>query len=146
MKISPFPIALGACALFACAGDASSSNGTFSKDPLVTVTSDSGNLKIDVRTSPSQPPSRGEQAVQLVVTDATTGKPKTGLSVNMTPWMPAMGHGASVTPSVSEKSPGTYVINDVDLFMPGNWELRTTFATAANSTDTDHAAPSFQIP
>ena len=42
MKISPLPIALGACVLFACAGDASSSSGTFSKDPLVTVTSDSG--------------------------------------------------------------------------------------------------------
>lgn len=142
-------IALPFVTLIASCGDSSSTSiGTFSAEPLVTVTSASGNLKVDLRTSPSQPPSRGQQSVQLVITDAATGAPKTGLDLVMTPWMPAMGHGASVTPSVTEKSPGTYVVDDVDLFMPGTWELRTTIAAASQSkgTDTDHVAPSFQIP
>ena len=149
MRFSSLPSALLALPtlLLACASDATSSSaGAFSADPLVSVNSDSGNLKIDVRTSPAQPPSRGEQTVQLTVTDVTTGEPKSGLTVAMTPWMPAMGHGASVTPSVTEKSPGIYVVSNVDLFMPGNWELRTTFAPTSNSSDTDHAAPAFQIP
>lgn len=110
----------------------------------MTVTSDSGNLHVDVRTSPTQPPTRGEQSVQLVITKAD-GSPATGLALDTTPWMPAMGHGASVTPSVSETTPGTYVIEDVDMFMPGTWELRTTIS-GATSNDTDHVAPSFQIP
>ncbi len=83
--------------------------------------------------------------MQLVITDET-GAPQSGLTLDTTPWMPAMGHGASVTPSVSETSPGTYVVEDVDLFMPGTWELRTTIADADSGSSTDHVAPSFQIP
>lgn len=111
----------------------------------MTVTSDSGNLHAEVRTSPSQPPTRGEQSVQLVITNAD-GSPAAGLKLDTTPWMPAMGHGASVTPSVTETTPGTYVIDDVDFFMPGTWELRTTVSSAAPSSTADHVAPSFQIP
>jgi hypothetical protein len=111
----------------------------------MTVASDSGKLRFDVRTSPTQPPTRGEQSVQLVISNAD-GSPATGLALDATPWMPAMGHGASVTPSVSETTPGTYVIEDVDFFMPGTWELRTSISSAAPGNAADHVAPSFQIP
>jgi YtkA-like len=110
----------------------------------MSLASDSGELHFDVRTSPTQPPTRGQQSVQLVITDSS-GAPAKGLVLDTTPWMPAMGHGASVTPSVSETTPGTYVIEDVDMFMPGTWELRTTIASAGSNT-ADHVAPSFQIP
>jgi hypothetical protein len=53
-----------------------------------------------------------------------------------------MGHGAPLTPNVSEDSPGTYVVGDVDFFMAGTWELRTSISGPV----TDHASPSFQIP
>jgi hypothetical protein len=56
--------------------------------------------------------------------------------------MPAMGHGTSVIPIIEEDSPGTYVVRDVDFFMPGTWELRTSIFGPA----TAYAAPSFQIP
>ena len=130
-----------------CGGSSSSSENanSFSETPLMTVASDSGKLHVDVRTSPSQPPTRGQQSVQLKITDEN-GSPRTGLALGTTPWMPAMGHGASVTPSVSETTPGTYVIADVDMFMPGTWELRTTIADADSKSSADHVAPSFQIP
>jgi hypothetical protein len=53
-----------------------------------------------------------------------------------------MGHGASLIPIVAEDPPGTYVVRDVDFFMAGTWELRTSISGPV----TDHAAPSFQIP
>ncbi|MGH7280315.1 MAG: hypothetical protein ACRELY_02240, partial [Polyangiaceae bacterium] len=87
----------------------------------------SGNFAIDVRTSPSQPPSRGEASVQLVIRDKN-GAPHPGLTL-------------SVTPSVTETTPGTYVVSNVDLFMAGTWELRT----AITGDVSDHATPSFQI-
>jgi len=118
------------------------SDGGLPADPLQAISSDSGKLRIEIRTGPQQPPSRGNQTVEFVVVDAMTGAPEPGLMLDVIPWMPAMGHGTSLTPSVSETAPGTYVITNVGLFMPGTWELRTSIA----GTVTDHAAPSFQIP
>ncbi len=115
---------------------------TFAAQPMMTVMSSTGHLQIDVWTAPQQPPSRGVQTIQLVIRDATTESRETGLALGVLPWMPAMGHGASLTPTVSEGPPGTYVVGDVDFFMPGTWELRTTIPGPV----VDHAAPSFQIP
>jgi hypothetical protein len=82
------------------------------------------------------------QSVELVITDAATGAPETGLSLDVLPWMPAMGHGASLKPTVMESPGGVYVVDDVDFFMAGTWELRTSFSGSL----VDYAAPSFQIP
>lgn len=123
-------------------GGASSDGGAFPAAPLMMVTSTSGALAIEVRTSPEQPPTRGESTVQLVITDATTSAPRSGLTLDTVPWMPAMGHGASTTPNVVETNPGVYEIRSLELFMPGKWELRTNISGAI----TDHATPSFQIP
>lgn len=101
-----------------------------------------GQLEIEVRTAPEQPPSRGDGSVELIIRNATTSAPESGLSIAVVPWMPVMGHGASIVPSVASSSPGTYVITNVDLFMPGTWELRTTVSGSA----VDHVTPSFQIP
>ena len=55
--------------------------------------------------------------------------------------MPAMNHGSS-TPIVTAEGGGRYMATDVYFFMPGTWELRTTFTGAT----TDHAAPSITVP
>jgi hypothetical protein len=115
---------------------------SFPEQSLMTVASSTGNLRIDVRTAPTQPPAGGVQTVQLVIIDSMTGAPQTGLRLDVLPWMPAMGHGASLTPSVAEQPAGTYVVSDVDFFMPGTWELRTSISGPRS----DSAAPSFQIP
>jgi YtkA-like len=135
-----------AAALFLGCGSSAPAEGSaldqFPAAALMTLPSNSGKLSIEVRTAPQQPPSRGDGSVELVIRDATTGSLETGLSLSVTPWMPAMGHGASVPPSVAETTPGIYVVSNVSFFMPGTWELRTTISNAL----TDYVAPSFQIP
>jgi hypothetical protein len=130
-------------AIAGCTSESSSNTGadaTFPPDAITTTASDSGGLHIDVRTAPSQPPPRGTCTVELTVTDAS-GAPKDGLAVDVVPWMPAHGHGASVVPTVVAKGAGKYVVTNVSLFMPGEWELRTTFGGPL----TDHATPMIEV-
>jgi hypothetical protein len=108
-----------------------STAGDFPSQALTKVTSDGGTLAVEVRTAPSQPPTRGTLRVQLAVSDATSGAPVDGLDVAMVPWMPAMGHGSSIAPTVTAAGGGRYVVDDVSLFMPGRWELRTTLRGTA---------------
>jgi hypothetical protein len=106
--------------------------GTFPATPFASVVSASGTLHVDVRSSPTQPPQLGDGAWSYTITDTVSGMPATGLSLNVVPWMPAMGHGTSTVPSVSEMGGGVYIIDDVVLFMPGQWELRTTISGVAD--------------
>jgi hypothetical protein len=114
---------------------------TFPSAALATMKSASAAFTVEVRTAPAQPPGRGQTAVEYIITDAN-GAPSDGLMLTIVPWMPLMGHGASVVPSVSAPGGGRYLISDVDLFMPGEWDLRTTIAAQTE----DSVAPSFQIP
>jgi subtilisin family serine protease len=106
----------------------------------MTVTSQSGHLAIDVRTSP-QPPARGTNDVELTITGAADGGALDGLAIAVKPWMPAMGHGTSVVPTIAAETNGKYLISGVDLFMPGLWELRLTIS----GSNEDYAAPAFEI-
>jgi hypothetical protein len=125
----------------ACGGASTSGKPSFREAPLVVIPSDAMKLSIEVRTAPDQPPERGVAAVQLVVKDET-GAPVDGLDVATLPWMPAMGHGTSVLPTASMQGKGTYVLDNVYLYMPGHWELRTSFS----GTVTDRATPTFEVP
>lgn len=138
---SVFLVVLGAGCSSVDPVEATSDAGAFPAEPLMTLHTEAGALGLEVRTSPSQPPSRGTAAVEYTVTDAS-GAPVSGLTVLVEPWMPAMGHGASVEPKVSEEGQGKYVAEGVELTMPGRWELRTTFSGAAS----DHATILFDVP
>ncbi len=122
----------------------------FPGSPAATVASASGNLSIDVWWSPAQP-IVGYDATQLAISDAN-GSPVSGLALTIVPWMPAHGHGASVEPTVTEISPGTYVATPIDFFMAGEWELRTAITNAADGGGTDaamiddSAAPTVNVP
>jgi hypothetical protein len=111
----------------ACGGDAPANTGSFPAATYASVSTDTGAHRVDVRTSPSQPPVRGEVSVELVITDAN-GAPVDGLALDVVPWMPAMGHGTSVTPNVVAEGGGAYRVQSVDMFMPGTWQLRVSFA------------------
>ncbi len=128
--------------LAACSSESGSSgDASFPADPITTASSDSGALQLVLRTAPSQPPPRGTCTVELTITDAA-GAPRDGLVLDVVPWMPAHGHGASVRPTVVAKGGGKYVASDVDLFMPGEWELRTSVSGPV----TDHATPKITVP
>jgi hypothetical protein len=134
-----FPVLL---ALAACAGNSVVDTGpaTFGATPLLSVDSDQGLAHVEVRSDP-QPPEVGVSAFQYVVTDVD-GAPIEGLDVSVTPWMPQMGMGASVQPTVSDRGGGVYQVDDVDLVMSGTWELQTTFAGPV----VDTVAPSLEVP
>jgi hypothetical protein len=130
---------LAVLALCSCSGGAPASTaGCYSGSPTTTATSDSGSLSIQVFTCPD-PPSRGTNDVELRV--QRDGTPVDGLTLDVSPFMPAMGHGTS-TPTVTAEGGGKYLVSEVYLYMPGVWELRTTFSGAVN----DHVAPSLSVP
>jgi hypothetical protein len=113
----------------------------FGRAPLMTVNSQSRQLSIDVRTSP-QPPARGTNDIELTIAGTPDGGLLDGLTLGVKPWMPAMGHGTSIVPTVTPELNGKYLISGVDLFMPGLWQLRLTIAGSSE----DYAAPAFEIP
>ena len=109
--------------------------------PLTTFDGDSGKVHVELRTRPDQPPSRGVENLSLAVTDEA-GVPLDGLTIDVVPWMPAMGHGASVKPQVTALGNGHYTVDNVDFVMPGQWQIRITFSGAIE----DHAISVLQIP
>ena len=113
---------------------------SFAADPDQLLASDSGALMIAVRFAP-RPPAVGSNAVELSFTDPG-GATMSGLELEVVPWMPAHGHGTSVSPTITETAPGTFVATPLYLFMPGSWELRIT--TSGTIDDTAKAA--FEIP
>src|SRR5580704_10931797 len=116
------PWLLAAAAASACSSSPpGAANTDFSAPPLFTVTTASGALRVEVRSSP-QPPERGTNRFELRVVGATDGLPRDGLDVAVTPWMPSMNHGSSILPTVAAEGDGTYLVTNVDLFMPGYWE------------------------
>ena len=118
-----------------------SSTTSFPASALSTMTSDGGKLHVAVHSAPYQPLVAGLDCLELVVTDASTGAGVDGLSITMTPWMPAMGHGADTTPLFSALGQGRYVFSNVSLFMPGEWQLRTQFSGEVN----DSVEPTFSV-
>ena len=69
---------------------------------------------------------QGLDTVRIVVTDARSSAPVDGLAIQVVPWMPTMGHGSSAIPEIQPMGDGVYVASDVSLFMPGEWQLRTS--------------------
>lgn len=141
LRTSPRTLALAfaSAALAGCSVETANDDpASFPDTPYATVTSEAGALTLAVRTSPSQPPTRGRIAVEYTV----IAGPAEELDLEVIPWMPAMGHGTSTTPVVEAAGGGRYRVTGVELFMPGRWELRTAISGAV----TDHAIVSLQIP
>lgn len=138
--LAPFAL-VGLLAMAACGTHATGEQAavSFPDAPLLTTQSKGGGLNLAVRTFP-QPPVRGVLVVRYSITD-TAGAPANGLHLDVTPWMTAMGHGTSVPPAVMAHDGGVYDVSNVDTYMPGQWELRTTFSGTVN----DKANPSFEV-
>jgi hypothetical protein len=141
MSGQPKWIVVAAAVVSACGSASSAPSGTYPDAPFATLSSEQNTLVIEVRTAPDQPPQRGVATVELLVKNAQ-GELQDGLEVMSTTWMPAMGHGSSVVPVASAKGNGKYVLDPVYLYMPGHWELPTTFSGSV----TDRATPSFDVP
>ena len=121
---------LGALLSLACSS-APSSTGGFPAEAYASASSPSGTYAMEVRTAP-QPPSRGAISTLLTVRSGNT--PVDGLALHVTPWMPAMGHGASIEPTVVARGNGDYLVDDLVLPMPGMWELRISTSDGSEPT------------
>nr|HEX4315020.1 FixH family protein [Kofleriaceae bacterium] len=132
---------LGALALATLGLGCSSPAADLDTAPLVevdSVTSQSGAVQIDMLAHGATPV-RGLHTMQLIFTNVSDGAPVEALELEIVPWMPAMGHGTSLLPQVEELGSGVYEIDDLDLYMAGQWQLRTGFGSS------DNAEPALQI-
>jgi hypothetical protein len=129
-------------ALFAdgCGSSIDPPASEFPAEPYATMISETGELSIEVRTSPAQPLDRGVARALFTITRGS-GVPIDGLQIEVTPWMPAMAHGTSLRPIVSAEGNGRYVIDNLGLFMPGQWQLKTSFAGAVE----DRVTPTIEV-
>jgi hypothetical protein len=142
MRTRPLTFAPIAALLFSCSSASPPAEVTgFTAAPLVSTTSATGALHLDVRTSP-QPPIEGMNEAEVIITDSATGKPVDGLGMSVVPWMPAMDHGTSLVPVVTPKGNGVYEITELSLFMGGEWELKL----ALDGPAPDTANPAFDVP
>lgn len=105
------------------------------------MSSASGALRLGAHTIPD-PPTLGTIEVDLEVTDVATGSARDGLTLTVTPWMPAMDHGTSVAPAVTAEGQGRYAVTGVELFMSGTWDLNI----AISGPVADHAVIEYDIP
>lgn len=129
-----FSIALSIVFAVGCASSSppqSNEPPIFPADPLTTVAGTQSATTIEVRTAPTQPPTRGVVDVELRVHDHD-GKPVDGLVLQVVPWMNAHGHGASTTPTIVDEGSGRYRVRGVDLFMPGEWSLPVDLSGAVH--------------
>ncbi len=110
--------------------------GDFPKDPMISVVSVSGAWHVALRTAPDQPPTQGTSTADLRITDVA-GYPATGLSVTVTPWMPAMGHGSDQQTGVTPMELGRYVVDNVDLTMAGDWSLKLALSHSGTQDEAE---------
>jgi hypothetical protein len=119
----------------------SSPSGADESVGMTAVVSQSGALRVTVKSSPGAAPVRGTNQIELAVEAVDTGLPVDGLVMSMVPFMPSMGHGTAIQPRTSALGAGRYEFANVVLTMPGLWELRTTMAGALS----DYVAPRFDV-
>jgi hypothetical protein len=120
------------------AGDAMVVDPRFANAPNSEVNSTSGALHVALRTAP-YPATLGPTAFELTVTDPS-GAPVDGLTLDVTPWMPAHGHGSIPKPVATPTGFGRYTTTTTNISMVGKWILKIDI-TGGTLTAPDYAEP-----
>jgi YtkA-like protein len=129
---------LGALVAVAALAVGCGESAVASLPPEIAMT-DSGLYRLTASSDPN-PPVRGANRVTCEVVDLN-GAAVDGLQLEVVPFMPSHGHGTSVEPTITALGQGRYQIDHVLFYMPGHWELRTTFRPGG-----DHVVLGFDIP
>jgi len=104
------------------------------------ATSSAGSFLV-VATEPGGAPIvRGVHDFDVQIQRVGDTTPATGLSLDVIPWMPAMGHGAPYDGDSIEVGDGRYRLEGISLFMAGVWELRV-----ALEPEGEHAILAFDV-
>ncbi len=89
---------------------------------------------VAITSTPTGAVHRGTNSFSLkLAVGSAAPSSKEHTTVEVTPWMPAMGHGAPSDPTVTEVGPGTFTVEDVEFSMPGTWELRVKVSSDLGS-------------
>jgi len=135
---------LGLCLVAACGGD----DGDTSEDVDCTKVSGAdefvvglpkdgsqGNYDFKMMSAAPAPPARGDNTWIVEINDMQ-GAPVDGMTLTVTPFMPAHQHGTPITVKITPAgTPGQYSLSPVNLWMPGVWEttIRAQTASAVDS-------------
>lgn len=95
--------------------------------------SERGDAEISLLSAPEASLVRGENQLELTVLDPGSQARRTGLTIEATSFMPAMGHGGPDITPAREIEPGVYRFDRVTLPMAGLWEVR--FSLQGEITD-----------
>jgi hypothetical protein len=109
--------------------------------PNMTQRGSSGLLEFRLQSANPAPPALGLNSWTVAVLDAN-GVTQDASFVEIKPWMPYHGHGASIVPQASPNGDGTYLISNLDFFMVGVWQITLSVQTAAGN---DSAVFSFCV-
>jgi hypothetical protein len=126
----------------ACSAPPDRTTEAFPDTPFRRLDGDPSRLAVELRTAPSQPPTRGSSSAEMTVRDAS-GALRDDLTLKLTAWMPAHGHGSPTTPSVIPVGNGRYRIDALDLPMAGVWELRLDISGEGGLSD--HASTTIEV-
>ncbi|MCE9574512.1 MAG: FixH family protein [Deltaproteobacteria bacterium] len=107
-------------------------------DPRVTayaadmaVVGSQGQITFTLVAADPAPPGRGLNSWMVELSDASG--PVAGAALVVTPYMPEHQHPAGTLPVVTEPAAGHYMIDMINLWMPGVWQT-TIEATPAGGT------------
>lgn len=98
-----------------------------------------GKLDFKLMSATPAPPARNINAWQLQINQVTGGAAAAGASLIVTPFMPDHQHGAGAHKVVSQESsttPGLYDLSDINMWMPGYWEVTIDATLPDSSHDT----------
>lgn len=69
-----------------------------------------------------------------LVSVARSGEMMAGAEISVRPWMPDHGHGTPVEIGITDMGDGEYMLDPLNLFMAGLWEIHVT-ATLEDGTE-----------
>jgi hypothetical protein len=101
-----------------------------------------GKLTFTLLDSKPAPPGVNDNVWTVAISDGA-GAPVVGASVLVKTWMPEHGHSSSAQAVVSEPEGGKYLLDPVNLMMPGLWEV--TIEAKPTSGESDSALFAFCI-
>jgi hypothetical protein len=102
--------------------------------PNLTVTSASGALDFILLNSNPAPPAAETNVWAMKITNSS-GVSQPDVTANVVPFMPDMGHGTSIVPSMTSNGDGTYAVQPLYLFMAGVWTITFTTVPASGPSD-----------
>lgn len=92
-------------------------------------------VRLAFRDAVPAPPDRGDNTWTIALLDAN-GTPVEGAQIGVEPFMPDHMHGTSIEAQVTPgEAPGEYVIDRLNLFMPGLWDVTLNVSLPDGATD-----------